>query len=74
MPAHPGAFKKLSERIRAADGNRRLQDGLLDLWLEYRDLATEWDGDRWGFDPDRWMLQERTLMNQSPLDNERLKT
>jgi hypothetical protein len=73
MPASPEAFRTLAIHIKAADGNRRLQDGLLDLWLEYRDLATEWDADRWGLKPDRWMLQERALMNQMPLDAERLK-
>jgi hypothetical protein len=72
MPASPGVFKTLGLHIKAAK-DRRLQDSLLDMWLEYRDLATEWDADQWGFNPDRWMRQERALMNQTPLDNERLK-
>lgn len=73
MPASPEAFERLARHIAGAEGNRLLQDGLLDIWLEYRDLATEWDADKWGFNPDRWMRQERARMGQMPLDNERLK-
>lgn len=72
MPAAPEAFSRLALHIKGAGSNRLLQDGLLDLWLEYRDLATEWDADQWGF-TDRWMQSERSKMGRMPLDNERMK-
>lgn len=71
MPASPEAFENLSQHLRRAS-SRQLQDGLLDLWLEYRDLATEWDADQWGFGY-LWMRAELQEMNKRPLDGERLK-
>lgn len=54
--------EKARERIR----NRFLEatttaqaDAALDEYLDCELLATEWDAERWGFDPDRWMEQER---------------
>lgn len=71
MPASPEAFNVLGAHIKGTT-NRRIQDGLLDIWLEYRDLATEWDADKWGFGH-RWMKAELQEMNKRPLDEERLK-
>lgn len=73
MPASPEAFNRLAISILQASGNRQLQDGLLDIWIDVRDRATEWDADHWGFNPDRWMQKERAAMGRLPFDNERLK-
>lgn len=37
-------------------------DLYLDRYLDYRDRATEWDADQWGFDPDTWMWEHRQEM------------
>lgn len=37
-------------------------DQLLDIYLDLRDRATEWDGAHWGFNPDHWMVLERQKM------------
>lgn len=71
MPASPHAFKLISEKIQSVDGDRFKQDYWLDVWLEYRDMATEWDADHWKL-PTLQMLQELKMMNKTPLDDERL--
>ncbi|MDX3165848.1 hypothetical protein PV516_18860 [Streptomyces scabiei] len=53
MPAHPAAFAHLAAQLRRAD-DPVWRDQLLDIWLDIRDRATEWDARQWGFDPDRW--------------------
>lgn len=52
--------RRLFEEIALATGERL--DQLLDLYLDYRDRATEWDAEKWGFNPERWMLDERRRM------------
>lgn len=39
-------------------------DAVLDEYLTYRDLATEWDAAEWGFsaDGDHWMKRERAAL------------
>lgn len=72
MSAHPDAFKKLSKDI-SRTKDRKIHDELLDRWLDYRDRATEWDAQNWGFDPDTWMAKERAelvkrvMPSQSPV-------
>jgi len=34
-------------------------DEILDQFLSWELLATEWDADKWGLDPDGWMGPER---------------
>jgi len=58
MPAHPKAFEVLAARIKAATTPAAV-DALLDTWLDYRDRATGWDAERWGFHPDLWQARER---------------
>ncbi|MCF1597721.1 MULTISPECIES: hypothetical protein [Streptomyces] len=54
MPAHPAAFAHLAARLRRTR-DPALRDQLLDIWIDIRDRATEWDARRWGFeDPDTW--------------------
>jgi hypothetical protein len=71
MPASPEAFDVLASHIKGTT-NRRLQDGLLDIWIDYRDRATEWDADKWGFTR-KWMRAELQEMNRRPFDEERLR-
>lgn len=58
MGAHPKAYARLHARL-AATRDPTERDAVLDRILAARDQATEWDADRWGFDPDRWMEAER---------------
>lgn len=58
MSAHPDAFARLAERIRRTE-NMSVIDSLLDQWLVYKNLATDWDAQQWGFDSQRWMRKER---------------
>lgn len=59
MPAHPKAYALLAERL-ATTTDPTTRDQLLDKWLEYRQLATNWDASQWGFDPDRWQARRLT--------------
>jgi hypothetical protein len=61
MPAHPKAFARMANELRAAR-SRDHQDQILDRWNDAALLATEWDADQWGFDPDRWMAKERAQL------------
>lgn len=54
------ARDRLFQEIALVTPERR--DQLLDLYLDWRDGATEWDGELWGFDPDFWMAAEREKM------------
>ena len=58
MPAHADAYRWLYREIAATDDRAR-QDELLDEALGYQKLATMWDADQWGLDPDNWLLTER---------------
>ncbi|WP_282795751.1 hypothetical protein [Streptomyces sp. CC224B] len=53
MPAHPAAYGRLAAQLRLTP-DPDLRDQLLDTWLDYRDLATEWDARQWGLQPDDW--------------------
>jgi len=64
MPMGEAAKWHLANRISNAT-SRQAQDELLDIWLDYRDRATEWDAERWGFNPDTWMLAERRMMDKA---------
>ncbi|WP_399142210.1 hypothetical protein Q3A86_33235 [Streptomyces sp. NBUA17] len=63
MPAPEGAFAALAARLRAATTAETV-DMLLDRWIDYRDYATEWDADQWGFDSDRWFEHERAELSR----------
>lgn len=39
-------------------------DMVLDEFLSYDLLATEWDADQWGLNPDDWMTEERAEMRR----------
>lgn len=54
MPAHPKAFARYDERIRDAveRGDRAAVDHYLELRHKAATLATNWDADKWGLDPD----------------------
>lgn len=49
MPAHPDCFEHLRRDLIAAAAARNWArcDALLDKWLRFRDLATEWDAEQW---------------------------
>ncbi|MFD5883857.1 hypothetical protein [Streptomyces yangpuensis] len=53
MPAHPAAFAHLAAQLRRAR-DPAWRDHLLDIWIDIRDRATEWDARQWGFDPGTW--------------------
>ncbi|MEU5976322.1 hypothetical protein [Streptomyces sp. NPDC047315] len=63
MPAHPNHYQRLATELATATRPAR-RDELLDEWLDWRDLATEWDAQLWGFDPDRWCAAERAAMER----------
>lgn len=42
----------------------RMVDDVLDEFLSYEKLATEWDADQWGLDPDNWMREERAELRR----------
>ena len=69
MPGHPRAFQCIARELAAATNSDR-RDELLDEWLDYRDRATEWDADRWGFTPDLWCLKERDEMERRAANTE----
>lgn len=56
------ARARLFEEIAHVAPERR--DLLLDLYIRWRDGATEWDAELWGFDPDDWMWDERQEMER----------
>lgn len=58
MSAHPDAYARLARDL-SRTKDRKIHDELLDQWLDYRYLASEWDGEQWGFDPETWMEKER---------------
>lgn len=63
MGAHQTAIDRMTKRISLALRNNWPIDGLLDQLFDLTCRATEWDGQQWGFDPDRWMSDERMAMN-----------
>ncbi|MBT0771833.1 hypothetical protein KIH74_23025 [Kineosporia sp. J2-2] len=51
MPGHGLAYERLSNGLRATTEPAR-RDELLDEWIDMRDLATNYDADQWGLNPD----------------------
>jgi hypothetical protein len=46
-----------------------IRDHYLDQYADCLLRATEWDADKWGFDPDRWFEKERfELANRGGCD------
>lgn len=41
-----------------------LRDALLDEWYDITYRATDWDAIAWGFEPRKWMSEERRKMEQ----------
>lgn len=50
MPVSPEMREYLEIKM-ASTPDRSVQDGLLDLFLEYSHMATEWDAYNWGLLP-----------------------
>lgn len=71
MSAHPEAFERIARDLTRTK-DRKIQDELLDKWLEYENLATVWDADHWGFDTENWMTKERAelLKRATPVKDE----
>lgn len=65
MPVSDLVRDVLAKKILQAQ-DRQAQDAWLDQWSRYRDLATEWDADKWGFNPDLWMREEYIQMELRP--------
>jgi hypothetical protein len=51
MSAHPKTFERLSGELRLTTDPVRI-DQLLDDWWDAQNLATNWDADQWGLNPD----------------------
>ncbi len=82
MPADPKAYERLAKHLRRVVMARRsirpdihptkhreltaLIDRYLEEWSAYRNLATEWDAERWGFEDD-WSWDLRKLINAKPM-------
>lgn len=65
-----GCHQKALDRLYGVLANaktRNEQDQVLDRILDATTMATEWDADQWGFDPTRWMAEERAKMNSGPV-------
>lgn len=61
MGCHPDALARYARNIREHPASA---DYWLDQWLDVTTRATEWDAVQWGFDPTRWMAEERALMRK----------
>jgi hypothetical protein len=53
---NPEAYRYIGEHILQAkrQGNIRLVDSLLDMWLDHLTMASDCDAAPWGFDPKKW--------------------
>jgi hypothetical protein len=58
MGCADAARDRLRQMVRDA-GSPAERDRLLDVLWDYENRATEWDAERWGFSPGRWMRRER---------------
>lgn len=58
MPMHEKARTRIVGQIIAARTPAAV-DAALDQLHDSATRATNWDADKWGFDPDRWMEAER---------------
>jgi hypothetical protein len=63
MGAHERAIRRIGKDIASASTSEE-RDQYLDYLLDVQNRATEWDGDHWGFDTDRWMEAERVEMER----------
>ena len=61
MGCHPKARARITAAILRDPKNIDLY---LDLLYDAMCRATEWDAEKWGFDPDRWMAEQRVLMER----------
>lgn len=68
MPMHEKARNRMVRQILQAS-SRAAIDAALDQMHDSATRATNWDADKWGFDPDRWMESERVeLMRRGGTD------
>jgi hypothetical protein len=61
---HPLAERRLRAAVADAVRTGGNVDAALDQYANALLLATEWDAQQWGFDPDRWMEPERVELAQ----------
>lgn len=67
MSCHQRALDRMDERLRIATTDPTSAwagsvDKLLDQRWDVMHRATEWDAEKWGFDPDRWCEAERVQL------------
>lgn len=55
---HEGARAQILAHLRTATTSQA-RDTWLDYFIDRELRATEWDAGQWGFDPDKWMAEER---------------
>lgn len=81
MPAHPKAYERITRTLRTLSFKRRhvrtqhdytvimaAIDQYLDEYIDMTHCATEWDADKWGFNGDTWMKEDRELMSKVPMN------
>jgi hypothetical protein len=56
MGAHRRTFARLESRLAMATDSAS-RDAILDQWLDVSTLATDYDADQWGLNPDDPMWQ-----------------
>ncbi|MFI1607825.1 hypothetical protein ACH4YN_37925 [Streptomyces griseofuscus] len=56
MPAHIQVFARLAMLL-ASTSDPEQRDMILDVWLDARHMASEWDAEPWGFEPG-WCRRE----------------
>lgn len=66
MGASRKAIERVDEAIRKCIelGRREVIDGYLDIRYDITERATEWDAEKWGFHPSKWMEKERAEMSR----------
>ena len=61
MPASKAFYDAMTVRL-AKEKDRRVIDALLDQWNICTYGATDYDSEKWGFNPDTWMKADRAMM------------
>lgn len=61
MPAPDEFFEDLREQLLSVETPDD-RDALLDEWFDAANRATDYDAIEWGFDPKRWMSEDRKRM------------
>ncbi len=61
MPASKAFYDAMTVRL-SKEKDVRVIDALLDQWNLCTNCATDYDSEKWGFNPDTWMKADREVM------------